>query len=128
MMNRSSARGATVDTTAKIPEQVGEDIILPCKTLPKIPSCKKCGATMVGRANGNTGKAFYSCENWPKTGCNGREDVSESHLMSIPQLANKTCENCRGQTRVIMNSSKNARIECTAPTSCGFQQPIKFIK
>src|SRR5205085_878261 len=67
MMNRYSAGNVVIDTRERIPEEIGADIILSCKTLPKISPCKKCGAAMVGRANNTIGKGFYSCANWPKT-------------------------------------------------------------
>lgn len=108
--------------------RMGPPIRLPVTLLPEIASCKKCGAAMKARANGNTGQPFYSCAKWTTKECDNREQVSEIHLLNIQQLANKPCEKCNGTTRITNFSYQGLRIECSALTSCSFTQRIEFYK
>ena len=84
---------------------------------------------MVARVRKVDGHPFYSCINKYSKGieCESTEQVSEIHLIHIPELTNRLCERCGASIQIII-SNNELRTECAASTPCGFAQRIEFYK
>lgn len=106
-----------------------QPIRLASSILPPISPCKKCGSSMVARVRKVDGHPFYSCINKYSKGieCESTEQVSEIHLIHIPELTNRLCERCGASIQIII-SNNELRTECAASTPCGFAQRIEFYK
>ena len=107
-----------------------QPIRLALSMLPPISPCKKCGGNMVAhvRRTDDHGQPFYGCENFRRTGCKNKEEVTEIHLIHISELSYKPCSGCGKPTKIVNAQFDDLRFECAAPTPCGFAQRIEFYK
>jgi len=121
--NRNGVKKDTRDAFAPNSIVPGPDIVLSRSELPK-SVCEKCGNTMIVKIGVNG--AFYGCTDFPA--CRQSEDISEKQLSGLKQLINVHCDNCGGSTPMrIKTYRKDAWLECSAITPCGFQRHIKII-